>query len=77
MSFNLALLGAEEKDRINTDLAASGVAFKERYNMPVVAEIVEKEQPAEMQEWFRQRLGVFRQTSLTLSRLPYEPKQKN
>ncbi|ARU94196.1 DNA polymerase III subunit theta [Tatumella citrea] len=77
MSFNLALLSAEEKDQINTDLAASGVAFKERYNMPVVAEIVEKEQPAAMQEWFRQRLSVFRQTSLTLSRLPYEPKQKN
>ncbi len=77
MSFNLALLSAEQKDQINTDLAASGVAFKERYNMPVVAEIVEREQPAAMQQRFRQRLSEFRQTSLTLSRLPYEPKQKN
>ncbi|GAA0472580.1 MULTISPECIES: DNA polymerase III subunit theta [Tatumella] len=77
MSFNLALLSAEEKDKINTDLAASGVAFKERYNMPVVAEIVEREQPEALRDWFRQRLGTFRQTSLTLSRLPYEPKQKN
>ncbi|MBS0855391.1 MULTISPECIES: DNA polymerase III subunit theta [unclassified Tatumella] len=77
MSFNLALLSAEEKDKINTDLAASGVAFKERYNMPVVAEIVEREQPEALRDWFRQRLGTFRQISLTLSRLPYEPKQKN
>lgn len=77
MSFNLALLSAEEKDKINTDLAASGVAFKERYNMPVVAEIVEREQPEALRDWFRQRLGSFRQASLTLSRLPYEPKQKN
>jgi len=77
MSFNLALLSAEEKDRINTDLAASGVAFKERYNMPVVAEIVEREQPEALRDYFRQRLGVYRQTSLTLSRLPYEPKPKN
>jgi len=77
MSFNLALLSAEEKDRINTDLAASGVAFKERYNMPVVAEIVEREQPEALREYFRQRLGVYRQTALTLSRLPYEPKQRS
>lgn len=53
------------------------MAFKERYNMPVVAEIVEREQPEALRERFRQRLGVYRQTSLTLSRLPYEPKQKN
>lgn len=77
MSFNLALLSAEEKEQINTDLAASGVAFKERYNMPVIAEMVEREQPEEMRDWFRQRLTTYRQTSLTLSRLPYEPKQKN
>ena len=77
MSFNLALRSAEQKDQINTDLAAAGVAFKERYNMPVVAEIVEREQPAAMQQRFRQRLSEFRQISLTLSRLPYEPKQKN
>ncbi len=34
---NLANLTQEEKDKVNVDLAASGVAYKERLNMPVVA----------------------------------------
>jgi len=76
MSHNLALLPQEEKDKINVDLAAAGVAFKERYNMPVVAEMVEREQPEALRDWFRQRLMTYRQASLSLSRLPYEPKQK-
>ncbi|WP_218799934.1 DNA polymerase III subunit theta, partial [Klebsiella variicola] len=29
-----------ERDKVNVDLAASGVAYKERLNMPVVAEVV-------------------------------------
>lgn len=43
---NLANLPQEEKDKINVDLAASGVAYKERLNMPVVASEVERQQPA-------------------------------
>lgn len=43
---NLANLTQEEKDKINVDLAASGVAYKERLNMPVVASEVERQQPA-------------------------------
>ena len=35
-------------------LAAAGVAFKERYNMPVVAEVVEREQPEHLRDWFRE-----------------------
>jgi len=76
MSYNLARLSQEEKDKVNVDLAAAGVAFKERYNMPVVAEMVEREQPEALRDWFRQRLMHYRQASLSLSRLPYEPKQK-
>lgn len=76
MSHNLAHLPQEEKDKINVDLAAAGVAFKERYNMPVIAEMVEREQPAAMRDWFRQRLMHYRQASLAFSRLPYEPRQK-
>jgi len=76
MSHNLALLSQEEKDKVNVDLAAAGVAFKERYNMPVVAEMVASEQPEALRDWFRQRLMHYRQASLNLSRLPYEPKQK-
>ncbi len=36
MSYNLAELPQEEMDKINVDLAASGVVYKERYNMPVI-----------------------------------------
>ncbi|HAB24794.1 MAG TPA: DNA polymerase III subunit theta, partial [Pantoea sp.] len=49
---------------------------KERYNMPVVAEMVEYEQPPALRDWFRQRLMHYRQASLNFSRLPYEPKLK-
>jgi len=44
--------------------------------MPVVAEVVEREQPSHLREWFKERLGVHRATSVNLSRLPYEPKMK-
>jgi len=76
MKYNLADVSQEEKDKVNVDLAAAGVAFKERYNMPVIAEMVEREQPEALRDWFRQRLVQYRQASLSLSRLPYEPKLK-
>ncbi|WP_034915368.1 MULTISPECIES: DNA polymerase III subunit theta [Erwinia] len=76
MNHNLAELSQDEKDKVNVDLAAAGVAYKERYNMPVVADLVERDQPEALREWFRQRLMHHRQLSLNLSRLPYEPKQK-
>jgi len=76
MNYNLAELPQEEKDKVNVELAAASVAFKERYNMPVIAEAVEREQPEALRDWFRQRLAQYRQIALSLSRLPYEPKQK-
>ncbi|HGO5272818.1 TPA: DNA polymerase III subunit theta, partial [Yersinia enterocolitica] len=45
MGYNLAELSDEETAKMNVDLAASGVAFKERYNMPVIPEMVAREQP--------------------------------
>lgn len=76
MTYNLAELPHDEMDKINVDLAAAGVAFKERYNMPVIAEGVEREQPQHLRDWFRERLAAHRLTSVNLSRLPYEPKLK-
>lgn len=38
MANNLAKISQDEMDKVNVDLAAAGVAFKERYNMPVVAD---------------------------------------
>lgn len=70
MSYNLAALPQDEKDKVNVDMAAAGVAFKERYNMPVIVEMVEREQPEALRDWFRQRLMHYRQSSLSLSRLP-------
>ncbi len=34
MGHNLAELSKEEMDKVNVDLAASGVAYKERLNKP-------------------------------------------
>jgi len=76
MEMNLAKIPQQEMDKVNVDLAAAGVAFKERYNMPVVAEVVEREQPEHLRGWFRERLIAHRLASVTMSRLPYEPKTK-
>lgn len=35
---NIAAKQQEERDKVNLNLAASGVAYKERLNMPVIAE---------------------------------------
>lgn len=53
MGYNLSELTQEEKDKINVSLAASGVAFKERYNMPVVADTVLREQPQASMLFFK------------------------
>ncbi|HEK0578945.1 TPA: DNA polymerase III subunit theta [Proteus mirabilis] len=63
---NLANLPQEEKDKINVDLAASGVAYKERLNMPVVASEVERQQPAHLREYFNERLAFYRERSKAL-----------
>lgn len=74
MSFNLAERPVDEMAKINVDLAASGVAFKERYEMPVIAESIIREQPEHLRDYFRQRLEYYRLESKKFDRLPYEPK---
>ncbi|MBK4713809.1 MULTISPECIES: DNA polymerase III subunit theta [Tenebrionibacter/Tenebrionicola group] len=76
MKYNLAELEQSEMDKVNVDLAAASVAFKERYNMPVIAEAVEREQPEKLRDWFRERLIAHRLASVNLSRLPWEPTSK-
>jgi DNA polymerase III subunit theta len=34
-NWNIAAKSKEDQDKVNVDLAASGVAYKERLNMPV------------------------------------------
>lgn len=68
MSHNLAARSREERDRINVDLAASGVAFKERMNMPAISNEVEMQQPAELREYFKERLQHYRNVALQFPR---------
>ncbi|MBP6121388.1 MULTISPECIES: DNA polymerase III subunit theta [Providencia] len=76
MSHNLALLPKDEMDKINVDLLASGVAFKERYNVPIIPEAIEREQPEHLRAYFRERLVYYRQLSQHFARLPYEPRNR-
>ncbi len=64
--FNIAEKSKEEQDKANVDLAASGVAYKERLNMPVSAEQVAREQPDHLREYFMERVRYYREQSLTL-----------
>ncbi|WP_237159076.1 DNA polymerase III subunit theta [Serratia marcescens] len=63
MSDNLGNLPKEEMDKVNVDLAASGVVYKERMNMPIVPAQVEAEQPEHLRELFRERLQHYRSQS--------------
>ncbi|MBN3171741.1 DNA polymerase III subunit theta [Pectobacterium brasiliense] len=63
MTHNLGDLPREARDKVNVDLAASGVAYKERLNLPVIAEQIEREQPEYLREYFRQRVAHYREIS--------------
>lgn len=64
--FNIAAKSQEERDKVNVDLASSGVAYKERLNLPVIAEVVMREQPEHLQDYFLERLRYYREQSITL-----------
>ncbi|EMM3972914.1 DNA polymerase III subunit theta [Proteus mirabilis] len=63
---NLANLTQEEKDKVNVDLAASGVAYKERLGKPVIDIEIENQQPEHLREYFRERLVYYRELSKRL-----------
>ncbi|USB65884.1 DNA polymerase III subunit theta [Klebsiella pneumoniae] len=64
--WNIASKSKDEQDKVNVDLAASGVAYKERLNMPVVAEVVAREQPEHLREYFMDRVRYYRERSVEL-----------
>ncbi|WP_282955692.1 DNA polymerase III subunit theta [Escherichia coli] len=70
---NIAAKSQEERDKVNVDLAASGVAYKERMNMPVIAEVVMREQPEQLRDHFLGRLKFYREKSITLPK-PSDPR---
>ncbi|MGG4624026.1 DNA polymerase III subunit theta [Serratia odorifera] len=63
MSYNLGNIPKDEMDKVNVDMAASGVAYKERMNMPVIPVQVEDQQPVHLREYFRERLSHYRDVS--------------
>ncbi|MDV2906222.1 DNA polymerase III subunit theta [Klebsiella pneumoniae] len=65
-NYNIASKGLEEQNKVNVDLAASGVAYKERLNMPVVAEVVAREQPEHLRNYFMERVRHYREQSIQL-----------
>jgi len=66
MSYNLSSKEKSERVRVSVDLAAAGVAYKERLNMPVITHEVKLQQPAELREYFRERVVHYRQQSQLL-----------
>ena len=66
--FNIAAKTKDEQDKVNVDLAASGVAYKERLNQPVIAEQVAREQPEHLREYFMERVKYYREKSISLPR---------
>lgn len=68
MTHNLAERSPEERAKVNVDLAASGVAYKERLNFPVIPAEAERQQPEELREYFRERLQYYRNQALQFPR---------
>ncbi|HED2110950.1 DNA polymerase III subunit theta [Escherichia coli] len=66
--WNIAAKSQEERDKVNVDLAASGVAYKERLNQPVIAEQVAREQPEHLRQYFMERVRYYREQSVQLPR---------
>ncbi|MEB6382472.1 DNA polymerase III subunit theta [Klebsiella aerogenes] len=66
--WNIAAKSRDEQDKVNVDLAASGVAYKERLNMPVIAEQVAREQPEHLREYLMERVRYYREKSVQLPR---------
>lgn len=64
--YNLANLSKDDMDKVNVDLAASGVACKERMNMPVIPAEVAAQQPSHLREYFLERLAHYRVVSKQL-----------
>ncbi|MCS4317119.1 DNA polymerase-3 subunit theta [Serratia sp. BIGb0234] len=60
MSYNLGDKSPEEREKVNVDLAASGVAYKERMNIPVMPAQVKGDQLPSLREYFKPRLHHYR-----------------
>ena len=50
--WNIASFSKEEQDKVAVDKVAADVAWQERMNKPVMPELVEREQPEHLREYF-------------------------
>ncbi|HBU0470932.1 TPA: DNA polymerase III subunit theta, partial [Klebsiella pneumoniae] len=50
--WNIASFSKEEQDNVAVDKVAAAVAWQERMNKPVMPELVEREQPEHLREYF-------------------------
>lgn len=66
--WDIASFSKDDQDKVSVDKAAAAVAWLERLNKPVVPELVEREQPEHLRQYFRERLDVHRQNSQQLPR---------
>lgn len=77
MSYNLGDKSPKEREKVNVDLVASGVAYKERMNMPVITIQVEPDQPESLREYFRERLHHYRNLSRQFHSPAFYPTEGN
>jgi DNA polymerase-3 subunit theta len=68
--WNIASFSKEEQDKVAVDrvVVAADVARQERMNKPVMPELVEREQPEHLREYFHERFRVHRLNSQQLPR---------
>ena len=62
----IAAEAQEVRRKVNVYLAASGIAYLERMNMPVITDVVMREQPEHVRDYFLERLQFYREKSITL-----------
>ena len=68
--WNIAAKPQKERDKGSDGLALSGVAYKERPNMPVIAKQVAREQLGHLREYLMDRVRYYRKQSITFQKHP-------
>lgn len=58
--FNIAAKSKEEQDKVNVDLAASGVAYQEWLGRFFQVDEITSMQPVHLQHFFKERLSFYR-----------------
>lgn len=62
--FNLAVKTHDERETVDVELAACGFAYKVRLNMTAMAEVVMREQPDNLRDYFLECLKFYRKKSI-------------